>query len=66
MLAYRLYCLDGAGKIDLADWIEAADDERAIAKARKMKNGAAKCEVWQGQRLVTTLRTEDLADLLRR
>jgi hypothetical protein len=62
MFAYRLYCLDGAGKIDLADWIEAADDQQAVAKARQMKNGFAKCEVWQRQRLVARLGSQDLAD----
>jgi hypothetical protein len=52
---YRLYCVDGAGDIGLADWIEAADDEAAIAKAREMKPDAQSYEVWQKNRLVAKL-----------
>jgi hypothetical protein len=52
MTSYRLYCMDGAGRIDLADWIEAEDDAKALANARELKNGALRCEVWQGNRLV--------------
>ena len=55
MAAYRLYCLDGAGHIGLADWIEADTDEDAIAKARNLKPGAHRCEIWLGQRLVAKL-----------
>ena len=55
MTAYRLYCLDGAGRIDFADWIEAQDDADAIAQARELKKGALMCEVWQGDRLVASL-----------
>jgi len=50
-----LYCLDGAGEIELADWIEAADDADAVRQAQKLKKDARKCEVWQGRRLVATL-----------
>ncbi|HEU4695803.1 MAG TPA: hypothetical protein VFR92_02435 [Sphingomicrobium sp.] len=60
MAEYRLYCLDGAGRISLADWIEAADDEDAIRQARAMEHGAAKCEVWQRDRLVVKLDAQDL------
>jgi hypothetical protein len=59
---YRLYCLDGAGKIGFADWIEAADDEEAIAKARELKKNVVKCEVWQRHRLVATLDADDLGE----
>jgi len=52
MAAYRIYCLDGAGHIGLADWIEADGDEAAIAEARKLRPDAHKCEVWQKSRLV--------------
>jgi hypothetical protein len=51
---YRLYCYDGAGKVWIADWIEASTDEEAIAAARLIK-GAVRCEVWQRERLVATL-----------
>jgi hypothetical protein len=55
MASYRLYCLDGAGRISLADWIEADSDEDAVAKAGAMKNGAQKCEIWQLNRLVARI-----------
>jgi hypothetical protein len=55
MASYRLYCLDGAGRISLADWIEADSDEDAIVKAGAIKNGAQKCEIWQLNRLVATI-----------
>jgi len=61
MAEYRLYCLDGAGRISLADWIEADSDEEAIAAAHRLEHGAAKCEVWQRDRLVATLDAQDLS-----
>lgn len=61
MAEYRLYCLDGAGRISLADWIEAADDEDAVRQARGLEHGAAKCEVWQRDRLVAKLDAQDLS-----
>ena len=53
---YRVYCYDGAGKLWVADWIEAASDEQALAEARTMKV-AVKCEVWERDRLVGTIET---------
>jgi hypothetical protein len=55
MAAYRIYCLDGAGHIGLADWIEAETDEQAIVEARKVRPDANKCEVWLKDRLVGKL-----------
>ena len=54
MVAYRVYCLDGAGKVWAAEWIEAENDSAAIESARQF-NGAVRCEVWQSQRLVARL-----------
>ena len=51
MPAYRIYCLDGAGKVWAAEWIEATDDASALDSARHFKT-AVRCEVWQGQRLI--------------
>jgi hypothetical protein len=62
MREYRLYCLDGAGRIGFAEWIEAADDEQAVAKARELKKNTAICEVWERHRLVATLNADDLGD----
>lgn len=52
---YRLYCVDGAGQISLADWLTAESDQEAIEKARAAKDGARKCEVWKDRRLVATI-----------
>jgi hypothetical protein len=60
MASYRVYCLDDAGHISLADWIEAKDDEEALAHARQLKIGARRCEVWQGKRLVATFSDQRL------
>jgi hypothetical protein len=62
MAEYRLYCLDGLGHISLADWIEAEDDVDAVKQARKMKDGALRCEVWHGKRLVARLNHHDWDD----
>ena len=52
---YRLYYLDGAGRINLADWLQADSDEDAIRKAREMRPEAHRCEIWQKKRLVAKL-----------
>ena len=59
---YRLYCLDGTGRINLAEWIEAKSDEQVIALVREMKPDAGKCEIWQGPRLVARLNRGDLSE----
>jgi hypothetical protein len=61
MADYRLYCLDNAGRISLADWIEADTDDEAIEKARERQQGARKCEIWERRRLVRTLNAQDLS-----
>jgi hypothetical protein len=63
MQDYRLYCLDGAGHISLAEWIEAANDADAVRQAEWMKAGAIKCEVWQGHRLVAVLHGQHISSL---
>jgi hypothetical protein len=60
-MADRLYCLDGAGRISLAQWVAAADDRDAIRQAHELKLHALKCEIWKGGRLVATLDAEDLS-----
>ena len=56
MANYRIYCYDGAGKLWVADWIEAASDDDAMAEARSMNVGV-KSEVWQRDRLIGTIET---------
>ena len=57
---YRLYCLDAGGQISMAEWIDAADDQGAILQAQTLKQDAQKCEVWDGNRLVARLDSQDL------
>lgn len=54
MANYRLYCLDGAGKITGAEWIEAPADADAVRIARDM-NKPVRCEVWQRTRFVARI-----------
>jgi hypothetical protein len=49
--AYRLYRLDGAGKISSADWIAAEADDEALRQAEVMARGAS-FELWDRKRLV--------------
>ena len=51
MGTYRLYCLDGVGKVMSAEWIDAEDDATAIEAAKEMIDGH-KYELWANSRLV--------------
>ena len=51
---YRLYCLDGVGKVASAEWIDAVDDQAAIEIADRLRRGRA-CELWQNSRFVANL-----------
>lgn len=51
---YRLYRLDESGRIVSAEWIEAADDEQALVKARDLCHGALH-ELWDHHRLVARI-----------
>jgi hypothetical protein len=51
---YRLYCLDGVGKVASAEWIDAETDEEALDAAEHLRGGAI-CELWQNSRLVARL-----------
>ena len=56
-IPYRVICYDAAHKVVTADWLEAASDEEAIAKATAAGFGS-KCEIWHGKRLVAQLEQE--------
>ena len=58
MPTYRLYRLDGAGRISGADWIEAADDEDAQVQARSQTSSGG-YELWERYRLVERSRPEN-------
>ena len=55
MRSYRLYCLDGTGRITgAAELIEVLDDEEAVAAARALAK-PSRCEIWLGRRFVATI-----------
>ena len=54
---YRICCYDAARRLLTADWLDAADDADAIAKAHEHGFGS-KCEIWDGSRLVAELEAE--------
>jgi hypothetical protein len=54
MTDYRLYCLDGVGKIGTGEWVEAAGDAEAIMLVRAKKL-SVRCELWDHNRLVATI-----------
>ena len=61
MSDYRIYRFDGRSKIEFAEWIDASDDDDAIRQTRQIGGRAAKCELWQGKRLIISLDPQDLA-----
>jgi hypothetical protein len=52
---YRLYRLDGAGKITNAEWIEASADGDALEEAKSRCNSGS-FELWEKNRLVERFR----------
>lgn len=59
--AYRLYQMDGDGHFSTAEWIEADDDDSALAAARAAK-APGHCELWQSDRLVGRIDPSDPSD----
>ena len=59
---YRLYRLDGAGKIMNAEWIEAGGDEDALVEARQ-RSDAGSFELWEKNRLVERYRPDSSSPL---
>ena len=57
MPSYRLYRLDGAGKITTAEWIDAAHDDDALVEARSHA-GDGQFELWERNRLVAKIGPE--------
>ena len=54
MPSYRLYCLDEAGKIVKAEWLDNDSDSDALEEARQRQHPVP-CELWERQRLVGTV-----------
>jgi len=51
---YRYYCLDGTGQLHSAAWLEADNDEDAIAMI-EARHPELLCEIWKNHRLVAKL-----------
>jgi len=52
---YIVYVLDGDGRIRRAEWIEAASDGQALARANRFAEIGG-CEVWQRDRRIGRVR----------
>lgn len=57
---YRIYAFDGAQRVVSADWIEAANDDEAIAAAQERGFGTL-CEIWDDRRLIANLAAKPAA-----
>ena len=57
MANFRLYRLDGAGKIASAEWLAADDDEHALEMARGL-NESTTVEIWNRNRFVGRVQPE--------
>jgi len=55
---YRLYRLDGAGKITSAEWIEAPNDSAALDDAQVL-SASDSFELWYKDRLIERRRSAD-------
>jgi hypothetical protein len=49
---YRLYRIDGAGRISAAEWLEAMDDRSASEQAADLCADGGVVELWARDRLV--------------
>jgi len=49
---YRVFCLDGEGRITYAQVLEAADDAEAVKQAQGLPRDSVCCEVWDVDRFV--------------
>ena len=58
---YRLYCLDGESHIAKGEWIDAKNDDEAIAvvRARKLR---VTCEIWLQDRLVAVVEAHQMSE----
>ncbi len=56
--SYRLYRLDGAGKITTAEWIDADSDEQAV-RAAEASCTTGKFELWDRRRLVARISKDE-------
>ena len=59
MASYRVYSLDGSGKIGFPENFEADGDREAIEKVREMRPFPVRCEIWTDRRMVAALRGQE-------
>jgi len=57
MPTYRVYCLDGAGKLEAAHLLQANSDDGALEAARELTDNG-RCEVWRRDRFVGPVTSE--------
>lgn len=58
--SYRLYRLDGRGKLRSGEWVEAADDQDACKRALDhCDEGTPAVEIWERARLVGRVECAD-------
>ena len=55
--SYRAYWVDGTGKRLSVDWIDAVNDDDAVATVEGNIH-CLKCEVWDGRRLLKKIESE--------
>ena len=56
MPTYRAYLLDKSGKITWGEWVEAADQDEAVAMAHKLcEEGTPTVELWLGSKPVAEI-----------
>lgn len=62
MPTFRAYLMNAAGNITWGDWIEAADQDEAEARARALcGEGAPTVELWRGAERLAELHCEPAA-----
>lgn len=55
--SYRLYRIDGDGRISAAEWLEASDDRAAREQAASLCANGGAVEIWARDRLVARIET---------
>jgi hypothetical protein len=59
MANYRVYSLDGSGRIGFPVDFDADGDRQAIERVREMRPFPLRCEIWTEQRMVAALRGQE-------
>ena len=62
MIAYRVYFLDAQNRFTRCEIVEATSDEEAMERARPLRKDAQQFEVWERDRLVATIGTDERSE----